>query len=184
MVGKGRHRILGLTSPDPVLSLVGSIGLAASVGTALVVDLVEVGAESGVRSLLDIVTDGPSLRELSPGRRGVALIRGGGIEPGTATDIIEELSLRWPAVVARTREGQCPFPTVPAIPLYPGRLFPVPDASHCVWQPLGIGAEPPAPGPVLPRLRSATLRQLLSGHIPRRSGWISAWRPIWGMPWA
>ena len=184
MVGKGRHSILGLTSPDPVLSLVASIGLAASVGTALVVDLVEVGADSGERSLRHIVNDGPSLSEMSPGRRGVAFIRGGGIETATAIGVIEELSRRWPAVVARTPGSQNPFPTVPAVPLYPGRLFPVPDVSHCVWQPLGTGAQPPAPGPVLPRLRPGALRQLLSGHIPRRSRWIAAWRPVWEMPWA
>jgi hypothetical protein len=175
---------LGLTSPDPVLSLVGSIGLAASVGTALVVDLVEVGADSGSRSLRDMVSDGPSLAEMNPGRRGVALIRGGGVEPAMAIDMVEQLARRWPAVVARTADGPHPFPTVPAFPLYPGRILTVPDASHCVWQPLGSGAEPPAPGPVLPRIPTATLRQLLSGHIPRRSKWISAWRPVWEMPWA
>jgi hypothetical protein len=184
MVGKGRHLILGLTSPDPVLSVVGSIGLAASVGTALVVDLVDPAADGGRRTLRDLADEGPSLQEMSPGRRGVAMIRGGGVEPDLAVDVIRELSRRWPAIVVRVDGGESLFPTVVAVPLYPGRLLPVPGASNCVWQPVGLGAEPPAPGPVLPRLRPAVLRGLLSGRLPRRSRWIDSWRAIWEMPWA
>lgn len=184
MVGKGRHPILGLTSSDPVLGIVGSVGLAASAGTALVIDLGG-GERSSGRTLRDIIADGPSLAEMSPGRRGVALIRGGDVDPATAYDIASELSRRWPAVVMRlTPESPGPFPTVTAAPLYPGRLLPAPAVSHCVWQPLGLGADPPAPGLVLPRLRPATLRKLLGGHVPRRSRWIAAWSPVWEMPWA
>lgn len=176
--------MLALTSPDPVLSLVGSIGLAASVGTALVVDLLDDGSGGGRRTLRDIVDDGPTLAEMSPTRRGVALIRGGGVDANATDRILGELSGRWPAIVIRRGLGAGTYPTVPAIPLYPGRLLPVGDVSHCVWQPVGTGSEAPAPGLVLPRLRPATLRRLLSGHLPRRSRWIAAWRPVWEMPWA
>ena len=63
MVGKGTHPILGLSSPDPVLSMVAPIGLAASVGTGLVVDLAMSGARSG-RTLADLAREGPALSEL------------------------------------------------------------------------------------------------------------------------
>jgi hypothetical protein len=176
--------VLGLTSPDPVLSVAGSIGLAASRGTALIIDLADPRTDGDRRTLRDIVSDGPSLHEMSPGRQGVAMIRGGGIDHSAAVAIIEELAARWPALVVRTDEGQRLFPTVPAVPLYPGSLLPASRHAHCVWQPVGNGSDPPGPGPVLPRLRPATLRRLLSGRLPRRSRWIGAWGPVWEMPWA
>lgn len=184
MVGKGRHRVLALTSPDPVLSLVGSIGLAASAGTALVVDLADVRADSGRRTIHDMATDGPTLTEMSPGRQGVAMIRGGGVDLASADRIVEELAVRWPAVVVRRPAGASRYPTVPAIPLYPGRLLPAPDVSHCVWQPVGGGSDAPAPGLVLPRLRPGTMRRLLAGQLPKRSRWVGAWQRVWEMPWA
>ncbi|MGD2043985.1 MAG: hypothetical protein PVJ28_10075 [Acidimicrobiia bacterium] len=141
------------------------------------------GAASDRRTLHDIATDGPTLAEMSPGRQGIAMVRGGGVDNHVADRVIEELAGRWPAIVVRTAWDESVYPTVPAIPLYPGRLLPAPDVSHCVWQPVGTGSEAPAPGPILPRLRSGTLRRLLTGHLPRRSRWIAAWRPVWEMPW-
>lgn len=184
VVGKGRLPVLGLTSPDPVLSMAGSIGLAASRGTALIIDLVDPRVDGDRRTLRDIASDGPSLHEMSPGRPGVAMIRGGGIDLSAAVEIIEQLAARWPALVVRTNQRQQGFPTVPAVPLYPGTLLPASGVSHCVWQPVGNGADPPGPGPILPRLRPATVRRLLSGRLPRRSRWIAAWRQVWEMPWA
>jgi len=183
MVGKGRHSVLAVRSPDPVLSLVGAVGLAAAVGTGLVVDLLTESA-GGKRTLRDLAVDGPSLDELSPTRRGVALLRGGGVDLHTAIDIIGRLAERWPAVTVRVDRGELPFPVVPAVPLYPSGLLPSPSESHCVWQPVGVGSSPPGPGPVLPRLRPATLRRLLSLQMPRRSRWVDAWVPVWEMPWA
>jgi len=183
MVGKGRHPVLGLRSPDPLLSTVAPIGLAASVGTALVVDLVSTRAASR-RTLRDMWADGPTLSELSPGRPGIAMVAGGSIERDAAIEVIEQLSRRWPALVVRTDGIDWPFATVPVIPLFPGRLAPQPEGSHGVWQPVGAGADPPGPGPVLPRLGPRALRRMLEGHLPRRSRWVEAWRPVWEMPWA
>jgi hypothetical protein len=183
MVGKGRHAVIGVRSIDPILSLVGPIGLATSVGTALVLDLGPSAPNPGQRTLRDVAVDGPTLAELSPGRRGVAMIPGGGIDFGDAIDLIEQLAMRWPAVAVRVETPGWPFPVVPVIPMYPGRLL-LPSEPLGVWQPIGGSGPAPGPGPVLPRLRAGHLRRLLSGHVPRRSRWIEAWRPVWDMPWA
>jgi hypothetical protein len=176
--------MLGIRSPDPMLSMVAAIGLGASVGTALIVDMTVAIASGGRRTLRDIVADGPSVSELSPGRSGLALISGGGVDPDIASEVIDRLASRWPAVVIRVDAPGWRFPIVPVTPLYPGRLVPAPAPLPGVWQPLVSGQKPPGPGPVLPRLRPGVLRRLLNGSLPRRSGWIEAWRPVWEMPWA
>ena len=193
MVGKGRHSVLAMRSPDPVLSLVGAVGLAAAAGTGLVIDLLT-ERSGGRRTLRDLVAEGPSLAELSPNRRGVALLRGGGVDEQARSAtvdsrrgiaiMIDRLAERWPAVTVRVDRADLPFSVVPTIPLYPGGLLPVSAESHCVWQPVGVGDDPPGPGPVLPRLKPATLRRLLSLQMPRRSRWVDAWVPVWEMPWA
>ena len=183
MVGKGRHSILGARSIDPVLSFVAPIGLAAAVGTGLVIDLVS-DPRPGMRTLREISADGPSLAELSPGRGGVAFLQGGDFSGPEALETIERVAARWPAVTVRVSGSGWPFPVVPVIPLYPGRFLPQPEPAG-VWQPVGSRhGKPLGPGPVLPRLRPALLRRILAGQLPRRSRWVEAWRPVWDMPWA
>lgn len=184
MVGKGRHPILGVWSPDPVLSTVAPIGLAAAAGTALIVDLVTHTPATG-RTLADLISDGPKLVELSPGRPGIAFLPGGNADAAAGYEMVRQLAGHWPAVVIRAPHAEIPFATVPVIPLYPGRLAPRTEAALGVWQPVGAASEPPGgPGPVLPRLRGGAVRRMLSGHLPRKSKWVAAWRPIWEMPWA
>jgi hypothetical protein len=182
MVGKGRHSILGARSVDPILSFVAPIGMVACVGTGLVVDLVSI-AQPGVRTLREISIDGPSLAELSPGRGGVAFLQGGDISTAEAIETLELLAARWPAVTVRVSGSDWPFPVVPVIPMYPGRLLPEP-AHAGVWQPVSGQGTPRGPGPLLPRLRPSVARRLLAGQLPRRSKWVDAWRPVWDMPWA
>lgn len=172
-----------MASADPVLSLVGPLGLAASAGTALVIDLLGGLRLASGRTLADIVEEGPRLDELSPGRSGVALIGGGPLPDQDAQAAVEQLATRWPAVVVRVADAGWPGPTVPVRPLYPGWLAPSGEGA-AVWQPVGPGSDPPGPGPVLPRLGRATAYRLLSGRLPSRSRWISAWAPVWGLPWA
>lgn len=183
MVGKGRHQVLGLWSPDPVLSVVAAIGLAASVRTALVVDLASNGRRQG-RSLADLASEGPALAELSPGRSGVAYLPGGEVDSAAAISLIDQFLRHWPAVVVRVPTTGHPVATIPVIPLFPGRFSPVPVPARGVWQPVSGGAAPPGPGPVLPRLRVGVVRCLLAGQLPRHSRWMSAWEPVWEMPWA
>lgn len=181
MVGQGRHPILAVRSIDPVLSLVSTIGLAGSVGTGLVIDMLAPSGGEG-RTLRDLMADGPSLEELSPGRHGVGLLRGGGVDVNEVSGVVEALARRWPAVVVRVDQPAEFCPTVPVIPLYPGPFL-VSDAAIGVWQPVVGGSSPAGPGPVLPRLRPTVLRRLLAGSMPRRSRWVAAWRPVWEMPW-
>ncbi len=175
--------VLAVTSPDPVLSLVAPIGLAATPPACLVVDLKGDLNLPKARTLADILAEGPRLDELSPGRTGVAVIPAGPIGTDEASSVVATLARRWPAIVIRTTPGSWPGPTVPVNPVYPGLLTPSGPAT-AVWQPLGPLADPPGPGPVLPMLRTGVVRRLLSGQMPTRSRWISAWRRVWELPWA
>lgn len=183
MVGRGSARVLAVTSNDPVLSLLAPIGLAASAGTALVVDLAGGLHVPSARTLADIAAEGPRLDELSPGRAGVAFVTSGSITLGEAGEMVDQLATRWPAVVVRSDGDGWPGPTVPVRALYPGWLAPSAE-SAAVWQPMAHGSRPPGPGPVLPRVGRGTVRRLLSGRLPSRSRWVRAWKQVWGMPWA
>lgn len=176
-------KILAVRSVDPVLSVAAPLGLAASVGTALVIDLAGSWSLDSGRTLFDLAGEGPRLDELSPGRQGVAVLARGPIQTVDAVPVIEQLASRWPAVVVRVSGDEWPGSTVPVEPLYPGWLAP-PNHGTAVWQPVASGVRPPGPGPVLPRLPARTTRQLLGGRMPSRSRWISAWRQIWSLPWA
>jgi hypothetical protein len=187
MVGKGRSPgrfgALAVASSDPVLSLLSALGLAQAAGSTLVIDMcLDLALESD-RTLSDLATDGPSLSELSPGRSGVALLSSGPMEPGEALPLIDQLAQGWPAVVIRCPQGQWPGPTVPVRPLLPGLLRSI-EKSPGVWQPIGAGARPTGPGPVLPRLSGSLTRRLLAGRSAGRARWVRAWERVWEMPWA
>lgn len=175
--------MLAVASPDPVMSLLGPIGLAASAGTALVVDMGSGLRTPRRRTLADLVADGPRLEELAPGRRGVAFVSAGGLAPGPAAELVGRLSRHWPAVVIRVGVSGWEGPTVPILPLYPGWLAPD-HAGAAVWQTVPGGGRPPGPGPVLPPLGRAMTVRMLAGGLPRRDRWVRAWLQVWEMPWA
>jgi hypothetical protein len=174
---------LAVESPDPMLSAVAAIGLAAAAETGLVIDLAGGLQIESDRTLGDLIDEGPSRTELSPGRSGVAMLSGHPVDRAGAIALIEELTASWPAVVLRSGNGGWPFPTVPVRPLYPGLLASA-DGRPAVWQPAGGSSRPPGPGPVLPPLPGSLARRLLSGHLPVRSRWVASWRRVWEMPWA
>lgn len=174
---------MAVTSPEPLLSLAAPIGMAASVASGLVVDTIgDLSLNTG-RTLAEILADGPRLDELSPGRRGVAVIALGPVALDDALEAVNTLASSWPGVVVRAAEDVWPGPTVPVIPLYPG-LLASRSENAAVWQPTGFAYGPPGPGPVLPGLGSRLARQLLGGQLPRRSRWIRAWARVWELPWA
>jgi hypothetical protein len=174
--------VLGIRSSDPVVSLVGSLGLGAAAGTALVIDFADQAAPGG-RTLAHLLEEGPRLDELSPGRPGVAVIRAGGVDVHDTEQVIERLSRHWPALVLRSSPTETSWPVVPVVPLYPGWLAPI-DSGPSVWQSLGPLSRPPGPGPVLPPLRTAQVRWVLGGGLPSKGRWLSVWERVWELPWA
>jgi len=182
-MGRERFRVLGVRSSDPVMSVVGPMGLATAAGTALLVDLADQLGAGSVRTLADLAAQGPRLDELSPGRTGVAVIRAGRLEAADSIILIEQLAKRWPAVVVRVVEPGWPGPVVPVHPLYPGWLSPT-TVEPAVWQSFPWSTRPPGPGPVLPRLRSSEVRRMVKGGLPTRGRWLKTWERVWEMPWA
>jgi hypothetical protein len=183
MTGREGSRVLAIESVDPLLSLLGAVGLAASRGTALIVDAAgDLGR--GRRTLADIAADGPRLVEVSPGRAGIATISAGPLPSDEMETIAQELARRWPALVVRLDGRHWDGPTVPLRPLYPGCLAPTVGGSAAVWQRLRSGSRPPGPGPILPELRPALVRRVLGGGHPGSGRWVKAWRLVWDLPWA
>lgn len=175
--------MLAVASPDPVMSLLGPIGLAASVRTALVVDMGSGLQLPRRRTLADIAADGPRLEELAPGRPGVAFVSAGGLAPEAVGALVGRLARHWPAVVVRPGPSGWDGPTAPLFPLYPGWLAPD-HGGAAVWQSVPGGSRPPGPGPVLPSLHRAATGRMLAGGLPRLDRWVRAWREVWTLPWA
>jgi len=181
-MGRERTRVLAVHSADPVMAALGSIGLAASMGTALLIDLADSMGHGSRRTLADLASEGPRLTEVSPGRRGVAVLRSGHLSVADAAATVYDLAAHWPGVVVRLDAREWPGPIVPVRPLYPGWLAPT-TSETSVWQKIPGGSSPTGPGPVLPLLRPATARRMLIGGLPAAGAWLRAWRPIWEMPW-
>ncbi len=172
--------MIAVTSIDPVLSYVGSVGMAMAAGSGLVVDLCDTGSRN--RSLADLDADGPRLEELSPGRQGIAVLAGGPVDRDRAAQLVFDLAERWPVVVVRVSSPPFASPCVPLVPLYPGRLSPSGD-EPAAWQPVGPVRSAPGPGPVLPPLPSRLTRQVLAARHPRHCRWTKAVARLWDLPW-
>ncbi|MFQ5948808.1 MAG: hypothetical protein ACE5KX_08110 [Acidimicrobiia bacterium] len=175
------------TPEDGLLGAVAPLGLAAAAGTALVVDLDPEGpGYPGPASLAELVRDGPRRSDLQPQRRGMAVLRNGGIPPHQATQVVDALMAGWESVVLRLpprpAPAQRPVPVVRVHPLFPGGLFPPPDGP-AAYQATGWRVPSPGPGPVLPRPRPETLARLLAGVVPARDRWLRAWGEVWRYPW-
>lgn len=183
MDGVGKFRVLAVTAPDPVMSLLAPVGLASSAGTALMIDLVRDRPDGRRRTLFDVLREGPRLDEISPGRSGVATIGAGTLAVSETLEAAQMLASRWPAVVVRVPSADWPGPIVPVHVLYGGELTTW-DQGPAVWQPLAEGDRPPGPGPVLPRIGPGLVRQIIKGWKPRSGRWTRAWSRVWEIPWA
>ena len=175
------------TPEDGALGAVAPLGLAMAVPTALMVDLDPEGPRyPGGGSLAELVAEGPRRADLEPGRRGLAVLRNGGVDPAEAAEVIAALVAGWPHVVLRLPprpfSHNPPAPLVPVRPLLPGGLWPQPRRPM-VHQRAGWGVPPPGPGPQLPRPRPATWHALLSGRRPVADPWLRSWRAVWSFPW-
>ena len=174
------------TERDGLLSAIAPLGLAASVETALVVDLDEHGpAYRGEGSLARLVVDGPTRRDLHPSRTGTAVLRNGGVASADAESVLDALIDGWPHLVIRipSRAPSPRFaPVVPVVSLLPGALA-VAVRRPAVFQRAGFRLTPTAPGPVLPRPSARTVGHLLEGRLVPNSRWVRAWRRVWDLPW-
>ncbi len=177
--------VLGIRSPsDAVLHAVAPLGLAAAAGHCLVIDLdSDAPPLPGDRTLATLVEEGPRRSDLTATRRGVAVLPNGGVTWEQAAPVVEELCSRWEQVVVRVPavHASVPWPIVPVWLLVPE--FPPPPAP-AVYQSLLRGAPRPGPGVLLPPLPRSVIRSILRGRVDHRLGWVRAWRPVWGAPWA
>ncbi len=181
-MGRERALVLAVAADDPVMSILGPIGMAACVGTALIVDLGDRLGRGSTRSLADLAVDGPRRSETTPERKGVAVLASGGLGVAECHDLVMRLASGWPAVVVRLGGEAWPGPVVPVSPLLPGVLAPT-DPRPSVWQRVRGGSEPPGPGPVLPPLGAGTVRRALSRSAPLPGRWLRSWKPVWRLPW-
>ena len=165
-----------------MLGWIGPIGLALAAGTALIVD-VRTRYLQGTRTLAQLMVDGPTLFDLSPGRSGVATIASGSVSSGELSEAIEVLAGRWPALVIRSDGSLWAGPTVPYRAILPGFLRPS-EPVPSVWQPATGVSVPSLPGPVLPRLGRRPVMAMLEGKTPLARRWVDSWRGVWEMPWA
>ncbi len=166
-----------------LLAIVAPLALAAAVGDALVVDLDPDGPRyPGEGSLAELVEDGPRLSDLRPSRRGVAVLRNGGVRPELARDVIAALVAGWPNVVFRVGVDLSKSPTVPVIPLLPGG-FTASWPRPAVYQRMGWQRDAPGPGMTIPTPPRSSIGALLEGRQPVRSRWLAAWGLVWEMPW-
>lgn len=157
------------------------LGLAGAAGTALVVDLDPLGPKyPGSASLADLTRRGPTRHELTPSRRGLAVLRNGGITLDEAAPIVEALMQGWPATVLRTSDPQQHLARqLEVVPLVPHAAPRWPESTP-VYQQTGLGRFA-ARSPALPRASSSTVRHLARGMLPARSRWVRAWARIWEM---
>lgn len=149
------------TPEDGLLGALAPLGLAAaSSDSALVVDLDEGGPHyPGESSLADMVEGGPRLADLRPERRGVSVLRNGGVPIAEAAPVVEALLGGWGCVVIRLPPRQPVAVQIPVVPvrlLLPGRLFPWADGP-AVFQATPVPMPLPGPGIRLPTPGRATV---------------------------
>ena len=171
---------------DGVLGIVAPLALAAAADTALVVDLDRNGPRyPGSGSLAELVEEGPRRDDLRPSRRGVAVLRNGGIAATDAAEVIAALVAGWPNVVLRLPSAatDVSVPLVPVVPLLPGGM-----TKRCrrpaVYQQIGWHEKAPGPELVIPTPSRSTVRAFLEGRMPAPGRWVRAWRQVWETSWA
>jgi hypothetical protein len=170
---------------EGVVGIVAPLALAAAAGTALVVDLDPLGpAYPGSGSLAELVEQGPRLDDLRPPRKGIAVLRNGGVDAAAAREVLAALGKGWPRLVLRLPPAADlgDGPAIPVVPLLPGGMTP-PCDRPAVYQQVGWHVKPPGPGITMITPARATVTALLEGRLPGRSRWLRSWAQVWEMSW-
>ena len=164
---------------DAVLAAIAPIGLAASVGTGLVVDADPNGPRyPGAVTLAELVARGPRRAELEPPRSGVAILRNGGVRWEDAAEVLAALEKGWPHVAVRHVGPKRPDGDAVAVATdLPGVLSIDTNGPLVVQR---TKRKPSKVGDVmLPRPARRLVAALLEGHLPGPSRWVRAWKPVW-----
>ena len=171
------------TPHDLVLSLAIPLGLAARRGTAIVIDLDPAGPPlSGGGDLASLVERGPTESDLSPARRGVAVLGNGGISVADAAEVVGAIAQRWPNVVLRCPPHEQPGQgVVTVVPVLPDPFALVANGT-VVYQRTSFGGDPADGQIVLPVPRPAAIASLMAGRIPPvRDRWMRALDAVWSL---
>ncbi|MDX1449595.1 MAG: hypothetical protein R3246_11095, partial [Acidimicrobiia bacterium] len=155
-----------------MLHRIAPFGLAASAGTALIVDLDPRSPSLPGPTLATLLAEGLTARHLRPARKGVAVVGNGGISPKQADELLRDLLAGWPAVVLRMPLAA---PAIPVLPLEPPEIRPDPS-GRAVWQAATRGSH--GPGLVLPPVGRTVVRRLCRGQVEPRHRWVRAWTPV------
>jgi hypothetical protein len=175
------------TPEDGLLGVLAPLGMAVAADHCLVLDLDPLGPRyPGNRSLAAMVEDGPRREDLAAPRRGIAVIRNGGVEAPAAAPVVDALVEGWDRVVLRLPPRGSAAPGVPVVPVrmvLPAELYARLDGP-AVYQTTPGGLRLPGPGVRLPVPSRRTVTALLRGTLPLATcRWIRAWRRAWEVPW-
>ncbi len=168
------------TLHDDLLGVLVPFALASFRPTVLVVDLDTTGIPlPGRRTLADLIEDGPTMAELVPARKGMAVLPHGGTGEDPGEEVVEALIETWPSVVIRSPSPIAGIPFVQVTPLLPGVDTRV---SPRLWVRTGIGQTEPGPGPVVDGPPRSAFNAVFSGQAP--SGrWLRSWEQVWRWRW-
>lgn len=178
------------TPEDGLLGALAPLGLGGAVDRdpTLVIDLDESGPLYPSRtSLAELVAAGPKRDHILGTRRGLAVIRNGGVSPDRARPVVEALIQGWERVVLRLPPRPAPargsIPVVPVRMILPGQLFTDVDGP-AVYQSTPVLNRQPGPGIRLPVPSRSTVAGLITGRLPHGADrWIRAWKRVWGVSW-
>lgn len=172
------HRVLATRSSDPILHHIAPLGLAASAGRCLVLDLDGGAPGYSERTLADLVSEGPTAADLAGGA-GVVVLGNGGISFEEAAPVVDRLVAAWGRVVIRDGGDPHPFRVLSVEPMLPTPFTP---RQVDIAQAVAYG-QSSAGRATLPPLRRHQIRSLLAGEIEPRWRWTRAWGAAWSLPW-
>ncbi len=136
-------------------------------------------------TLARLVADEPRASDLTPRRRGVAVLANGGVVLDEAREVIGALVEGWPAVVLACPTG----PERPRVDALVPVVLDAPATGPVIRGPrvvqrLRRRRTVAGPGVVLlPPVARATLDVLLDGRFPGPTRWMRSWSEVWRAGW-